>query len=98
MERIPVESKTGMCSYGYDPATYTLEIEFKARKEGEPNKVYHYLNVSEEEFNRFNTAKSKGSHFLKVIKPRFECKKLEPEGKASEEKDKAQAASEDKAS
>lgn len=98
MERQPVESKL-VVSYGYDKATRTLEIELKSHKEGQANKVYHYFNVSEEEFNRFNRAESHGSHYLKFIRPCFECKRLEPEGKASEEtKDKAQAKSEDKAS
>jgi hypothetical protein len=94
MKRTPVESKTGMCSYGYDPVTERLEIAFKSRKEGEPDKVYQYVNFPQEEWEKFLAAESKGSFFLKSVKPNYECQKLEPEGKPSEEKDKA----EDKAS
>jgi hypothetical protein len=75
MERIAVESKTGMCGYAYDPVTQTLEIAFKPKNEGEPEKVYHYSNVSQSDYDKFANAESKGSHFLKFIRPCFPCER-----------------------
>lgn len=77
MERTPVTSKTGMSGYAYDAATQTLEISFKSRKEGEADKVYHYSTFTAEDFAAFLAAESKGSHFLRIIKPKFPCKKFE---------------------
>jgi hypothetical protein len=76
MDRKAVESKTGMCGIGYDPATQVLEIEFKSRKEGEPNKLYHYIPVTQKHYDDFMAAESKGSHFIKNIKPIFACTKV----------------------
>jgi hypothetical protein len=72
-----------MCGIGYDPATETLEIEFKSRKPDQPNTLYHYTPVTQADYDLFAAAESKGSHFLRVIKPGFACKKIgpvEPEG------------------
>jgi hypothetical protein len=75
MERIAVQSKTGMCGYAYDKVTQILEIAFKGKNEGEPEKVYHYSNVSQEDYDKFARAESKGSHFLKAIRPCFPCER-----------------------
>ena len=82
MQRTSVVSKTGMCGYAWDAATETLEIAFVSRKAGEPEKIYHYTPFKKEDFDAFMAAESKGSHFLKTIKPGFRCEKQEPEKKA----------------
>jgi hypothetical protein len=64
-------------SVGYDPATRTLELEFKPKKEGEAGKVYRYADVSPETYERFKAAPSLGSHFLKQIKPNHPCTRVE---------------------
>lgn len=79
MERKAVVSKTGMTGYAYDAATKVLEIAFASRKPGEPDKVYHYAEFTAEDWAAFQAAESKGSHFLKVVKPKFKCTKIEPE-------------------
>lgn len=53
-------------SIGHDPATNTLAIRFKSR--GEPAALYHYSNVSADDFTTFKDAESVGSHFYKHIK------------------------------
>jgi len=53
-------------SIGHDPATNTLAIRFKSR--GEPAALYHYSNVSADDFTAFKDAESVGSHFYKHIK------------------------------
>jgi KTSC domain len=86
MDRIPIESKTGMCSYGYDPLTQILEIEFKSGKEGEATKLYQYANVTQADYDKFHAAPSKGSHFRKYIQMFFLCNRvvLEKKGKENE--------------
>ena len=53
---------------GYDADSQTLAVEFKNWK-GEPTSLYHYSNVSQEQFDAFNTAESKGRHLGQFIKP-----------------------------
>ncbi|AMG98144.1 KTSC domain-containing protein [Serratia liquefaciens] len=53
-------------SIGHDAATNTLAIRFKSR--GEPAVLYHYSNVSADDFTAFKDAESVGSHFYKHIK------------------------------
>lgn len=53
-------------SIDHDVATNTLAIRFKSR--GEPAALYHYSNVSAEDFAAFRDAESTGSHFYKHIK------------------------------
>lgn len=64
MERIPVES-SNLVSVGYDPATQTLEVEFKR------GVVWQYPNFPEHMWFEFEAAPSKGKYFLQQIKPRF---------------------------
>jgi hypothetical protein len=53
-------------SIGHDPATNTLAIRFKSK--GAPSSLYHYSNVSADDFTAFKDAESVGSHFYKHIK------------------------------
>lgn len=53
---------------GYDAPTSTLAIRFKT-KDGQPAALYHYANVTSEDFSAFKGAESVGSHFYKNIKP-----------------------------
>ncbi len=55
-------------SIGHDAASSTLAIRFK-NKDGAPTSLYHYRNVSAEDFAAFRGAESIGSHFYKHIKP-----------------------------
>ena len=50
---------------GYDATSQTLAIQFKSGKQA----VYHYANVTAEDFAAFKSAESIGSHFYKHIKP-----------------------------
>lgn len=52
---------------GYDAQAQTLAIQFKAK--GGPGSVYHYSNVTAEDFAAFREADSIGSYFYKNIKP-----------------------------
>lgn len=56
---------------GYDAASQTLAIQFKA-KGAAPGSLYHYANVSAEDFAAFRDAESIGSHFYREIKPHKE--------------------------
>ena len=50
---------------GYDAESQTLAIQFKSSKKP----VYHYANVTAEDFAVFRDAESIGNHFYKHIKP-----------------------------
>jgi hypothetical protein len=56
---------------GHDAPTNTLAIRFRT-KDGSPAALYHYENVTAEEFAAFKGAESIGSHFYRVIKPHKE--------------------------
>lgn len=53
---------------GHDAETQTLAIQFKAKGTA-PGSLYHYSNVTAEDFAAFRDAESIGSHFYKHIKP-----------------------------
>lgn len=53
---------------GYSGETQTLAIQFKS-KGGKPGSLYHYSNVTPEDFAAFAAAESVGSYFYKNIKP-----------------------------
>ena len=57
-------------SYGYDPATLQLDIEF--HKGGR----YRYSGVTQERFEDFLRSTSKGKHFLAEIKGKYEFQKI----------------------
>ena len=53
---------------GHDAETNTLAVRFKTWK-GEPSSLYHYANVTAEDFAAFKGAESIGKHFGRYIKP-----------------------------
>ena len=69
MEREPVNS-SNLVSVGYDPASETLEIEF--RESG----VYEYYNVPQFMFERMMEAGSIGTFFNSEIKNSYAWAKL----------------------
>ena len=64
MQRQPVES-SNLRSVGYDPATRTLEVEFRN------GTVYQYSGVEQEDFDRFMASSSKGKFLNESIKGKF---------------------------
>jgi hypothetical protein len=77
MNRTPITSKTGLCGVAYNATTKTLELAFASKKAGEKERVYHYTPFTAADWEAFQAAKSKGSHFLKQIKPAFRCTRIE---------------------
>ena len=69
MERHPVIS-SDLASIGYDPATQTLEIEFKATG------IYQYFSVPPDIFESLHTTPSPGKYFLQHIKGKFAWEKV----------------------
>jgi hypothetical protein len=61
----PVKSSQ-IASVGHDPATNTLAIQFKSKTGA--GSVYHYPNVSAEQYQAFTKAESLGKHFGAHIK------------------------------
>ena len=55
--------------YGYDPQKQEMDIEF--HKGG----LYRYTGVTQEAFNAFLQAPSKGKHFLRFIKGAYPYEK-----------------------
>ncbi|ENA1773847.1 KTSC domain-containing protein [Yersinia ruckeri] len=53
-------------SIGHDPISNTLAIRFKSK--GEPAALYHYQNVSADDYAAFSGAESIGTHFYRNIK------------------------------
>jgi hypothetical protein len=62
--REPVASST-IASIGYDEEREVLEVEFTSRA------VYRYRGVSEEVFEGFLAARSKGTYFNQHIKDAY---------------------------
>lgn len=58
---VPVASSQ-LKAIGYDKDSNTLAIEFNS------GGVYHYANFTEQDWQDFQKAESKGSHFYRVIK------------------------------
>lgn len=77
IELTPVESSQ-LAAFGHDPATDTLAIRFNGYG-GKPGSLYHYRNFGETDFAALRDAESKGSHFLRNIKPhadRYPCVRI----------------------
>jgi hypothetical protein len=70
MDRVPVTS-SNIASVGHDPATNTLEIEFKG------GGVYHYAGVDAAKHAALVNASSVGGHFHQHIKPSHAHTKLD---------------------
>jgi hypothetical protein len=66
IELSPVESSQ-IEAIGHDPETNTLAIRFKDYRGGR-GALYHYANVTTEDFEVFRGAESIGRHFKTVIK------------------------------
>ena len=64
MDRTPVRS-SNIRSVGYDPASSTLEVEFRS------GGLYQYSGVPETIYQGFVRAASKGSYFHDHIKGRY---------------------------
>lgn len=69
MEREMVESST-VLSIGYDPATETLEVEFKN------GGIYQYYNVPAPLHQEFMASESKGKFLHVYIKPAYPCSRV----------------------
>ena len=63
----PVESSQ-LAAIGHDPATNTLAVRFKGKGD-QPGSLYHYRNFTAKDFEDFQKAESKGSHFIRNVKP-----------------------------
>ena len=77
IELIPVESSQ-LAAFGWDPDTQTLAIRFHGR-DGKPGSLYHYANFGETDHAALRDAESKGSHFIRAIKPhpdRYPCARI----------------------
>lgn len=70
IQRHPVVS-SDLASIGYDAATQTLEIEFKATG------VYRYFSVPAEVYEALRTTPSPGKFFLANIKGKFAWEKAQ---------------------
>lgn len=60
-------------SYGYDPNSQILEVEFNN------GGLFHYLNIDQKAVNEFENAESKGNYLHSCIKGKFVCKKVSPD-------------------
>ena len=60
MDRISVESSS-LVSVGYDPASATLEVEFRTG-------IYQYFGVPAERYEGLMDAESKGAYFNQFIR------------------------------
>ena len=70
IERQPVVS-SDVASIGYDEATQTLEIEFKATG------VYRYFSVPKAVFEELKATPSPGKLFLQHIKGKYAWEKVQ---------------------
>lgn len=68
-----------IAAIGHHAETQTLAIRFKTWK-GEPSSLYHYSNVTAEQYAALRDAESIGRHFGREIKPfpdRFPFERIE---------------------
>ncbi|PZF83566.1 KTSC domain-containing protein [Jiangella anatolica] len=70
MRRWPVSS-SALRSVGYDPQTWTLEVEF------ESGAVYRYLDVDPLDVEAMMRADSMGAYLNEEIKPRYEAEQVQ---------------------
>ena len=69
MERSPVTS-SNIRSIGYDPASGTLEVEFRS------GSVYQYFNVPNQIYRGLITAFSKGAFLNNFIKEQYRYRRV----------------------
>lgn len=70
MRREPLESSS-LAAAGYDPATSTLEIEFRH------GSIYRYFMVPRSIYQAFSTASSKGRFFVAEIRDHYPFERVE---------------------
>ncbi|SDU53602.1 KTSC domain-containing protein [Jiangella alkaliphila] len=71
IRRWPVSS-SALRSVGYDPQTWTLEVEF------ESGAVYRYLDVDPLDVEAMMAADSMGAYLNEEIKPHHEVEQVDP--------------------
>lgn len=81
MDRTPVEKSSMFKSIAWDAATKVLEVEFLS------GVVYQYDNFTLGDWREFGAAESKGSHFSKHIRGKFNSRKIEQEETPDGEKE-----------
>lgn len=69
MERTPVMS-SNVNSIGYDPKTFTLEVEFNS------GDIYQYFNIPESLYLNLIKSQSKGSFINEHIKYSYRYQKI----------------------
>lgn len=69
MNRITVSS-SNLVSVGYDADTKTLEVEFRE------NRVYQYAQVPQNAYDDLMNASSRGSHFSRHIRDKYQTKRI----------------------
>lgn len=69
MNRTPVSS-SNIASIGYDPTSYTLEVEFHN------GLIYRYFDVPKSVFDALMSAASHGQYFNSHIKERYRSVKV----------------------
>jgi hypothetical protein len=69
MTWLPLESKM-FISVAYDAQPCTLYLRFRS------GDVYRYFQFSDDDYQHFLTAESKGRHFLSLIRNRFPSERL----------------------
>jgi non-canonical purine NTP pyrophosphatase (RdgB/HAM1 family) len=74
MQRLPVES-SDIVSIGYDPKERVLEIEFKQ------DRIYQYLEVEPDVYERFTRADSYGEFFYAFINKHYRYRRINGRGK-----------------
>ena len=70
MERTAVTSKA-FKSFAYDSQKQVLEVEFHPRQADGPPVVYQYHGVPQTVIDEWMKAESRGSFFLKQIRPNY---------------------------
>lgn len=82
----PVQSSQ-LAEIGYDEDSKTLAIRFNGRHDEPKGRLYHYSGVEPETFEALKNAESKGSFFIRNIKPnpgRYPYKKIDESAKDDE--------------
>jgi hypothetical protein len=70
MRRLQVNSRI-LSSAGYDPLRLVMEVKFRIS-----GKVYAFLNVSKEIYEKFLKSRSRGNFFNSYIKHHFQFMKV----------------------
>jgi hypothetical protein len=75
----PIDNSSQISRIAHCPVTNRLQVTFKNKSGGS---TYEYPNFTADQFAEFLAADSKGSHFIKQIKPKTDVhphRKLDPE-------------------